>query len=133
VTFVPAVHSSSVGVKEGGVEVTHAAGNPMGFLIAIRNGPTLYHTGDTDVFGDMQMLRAARVTVMLACIGDHFTMGPERAAQAVDLVQPSRVIAMHYGTFPILTGTPADFVAGLKNWELLGRYQPMALHSTLEL
>lgn len=133
VTLVPAVHSSSVVSKEGKEEVTQPAGTPVGFLIAIRNGPTLYHTGDTDVFGDMQLLRPAKVTLMLACIGDHYTMGPERAAEAVNLVQPGRVVAMHYGTFPLLTGTPAEFVAALQTKNLLSRYQPLALHGTLEL
>jgi L-ascorbate metabolism protein UlaG (beta-lactamase superfamily) len=133
VTFVPAVHSSSVQSKEGKEEVTQPAGTPVGFLVAIRNGPTLYHTGDTDVFGDMQLLRPAKVTLMLACIGDHYTMGPERAAEAVNLVQPGRVVAMHYGTLPVLTGTPAEFVAALQNKNLLNRYQPLSLHGTLDL
>ncbi|CAN5922467.1 metal-dependent hydrolase [soil metagenome] len=111
VTFVPAVHSSNVGeapnVKPGG--------NPGGFIVAIKGGPTLYHTCDTDLFGDMaQIAKFARVDLMLACIGDHFTMGPDRAAEAVKLVKPKQVAAMHYGTFPALTGTPADFAKALK-------------------
>ena len=133
ITLVPAVHGSTVDAKEGGRAVSYPAGNPVGFLIAIRNGPTLYHTGDTDAFGDMQMLRAAKVTLMLACIGDRYTMGPERAAEAVTLVQPARVAAMHYGTFPTLTGTPAAFAAALKARGLLSHYQPLQLHETLEL
>ena len=102
-------------------------------VIAIRNGPTLYHTGDTDVFGDMQLLRSMKVTLMLACIGDHFTMGPGRAAEAVALVQPAKVSPMHYGTFPVLDGSPSDFAAALKAKGLLDRLQPMQLHETLEL
>ena len=133
VTLVPAVHSSSVRVKEKQGEVTYPAGNPIGFVIAVRNGPTLYHTGDTDVFGDMQMLRSMKVTLMLACIGDHFTMGPSGAAEAVALVQPVKVSPMHYGTFPALTGTPSDFAAALKAKGLLDRDLPMQLHTTLEL
>lgn len=133
VTLVPAVHSSTVTVKEAQGEVAYPSGNPIGFVIAIRNGPTLYHTGDTDLFGDMQLLRGMKVTLMLACIGDHFTMGPSHAADAVALVQPTKVAAMHYGTFPVLTGTPAEFVAALKARGLLERYQPLQLHETLEL
>jgi L-ascorbate metabolism protein UlaG (beta-lactamase superfamily) len=133
ITLVPAVHGSTVDAKEGGRAMSYPAGNPVGFLIAIRNGPTLYHTGDTDAFGDMQMLRAAKVTLMLACIGDRYTMGPERAAEAVTLVQPARVAPMHYGTFPTLTGTPAAFAAALKARGLLSHYQPLQLHQTLEL
>ena len=133
ITLVPAVHSSAVRVKEGQGEVAYPSGSPIGFVIAIKDGPTLYHTGDTDVFGDMQMLRAMKVTLMLACIGDHFTMGPARAADAVALVQPAKVSPMHYGTFPVLTGSPSDFAAALKAKGLLDRYQPLQLHVTLEL
>ena len=133
VTFVNAIHGSSVSVKEKGGDVGYAAGNPMGFVIAVRNGPTLYHTGDTDAFTDMQLLRSMKITLMLACIGDHFTMGPERAAEAVSLAQPAKVAAMHYGTFPVLTGTPAQFAAALKAKDLLLRYQPLQLHETLDL
>lgn len=111
ITFVPAIHSSTVGENPKLVP----GGNPGGFVIAIKNGPTLYHTGDTDVFGDMaQISKFAKIDVMLACIGDHFTMGPDRAAEAVRLVHPKRVAPMHFGTFPVLTGTPADFAKALK-------------------
>ena len=111
ITFVPAVHSSNVGeapnVKPGG--------NPGGFVVAIKNGPTLYHTGDTDLFGDMaQIGKFAKIDLMLACIGDHFTMGPDRAAEAVKLVKPKQVAGMHFGTFPILNGTPAEFAKAVK-------------------
>jgi L-ascorbate metabolism protein UlaG (beta-lactamase superfamily) len=133
VTLVPAVHSSAVTVKEAKGEVAYPSGNPIGFVIAIRDGPTLYHTGDTDLFGDMQLLRPMKVSLMLVCIGDHFTMGPVRAAEAAALVQPARVAAMHYGTFPALTGTPAEFAAALKAKSLLERYQPLQLRETLEL
>ena len=84
-------------------------------MITIRGGPTIYHTGDTDLFSDMGLLpRFHEIDVMLACIGDHFTMGPARAAEAVKLVKPRTVIPMHYGTFPILTGTPEAFERELK-------------------
>jgi len=51
---------------------------------------------------------------MLVCIGDHFTMGPEGAADAVRLVAPAKAVPMHYGTFPVLTGTPQQFAAALR-------------------
>ena len=108
ITFVPAVHSSNTG--EG-----KAAGNPGGFVIAIKGGPTLYHTGDTDVFGDMaQIGKFAKIDVMLACIGGHFTMDPTRAAEAAKLVKPKQIVPMHFGTFPALKGTPAELGAALK-------------------
>ena len=133
ITYVNAIHSSTVAVKEKDAEVSYPAGAQIGFVIAIRNGPTIYHTGDTDVFTDMQMLRSMKITLMLACIGDHFTMGPERAAEAVALVQPAKVAPMHYGTFPVLTGTPAQFAAALKAKDLLLRYQALGIHETLDL
>ena len=133
ITLVNAIHGSTLTAKEKGGDVPYPAGNPIGFVIAVRNGPTIYHTGDTDEFTDMQLLKPMRVTLMLACIGDHFTMGPERAADAVSLVQPEKVAPMHYGTFPVLSGTPAQFAAALKAKGLLGKYQPLGLHETLEL
>ena len=133
ITLVNAIHGSTLTAKEKGGDMPYPAGNPIGFVIAVRNGPTLYHTGDTDEFTDMQLLKPMRITLMLACIGDHFTMGPERAADAVSLVQPEKVAPMHYGTFPVLSGTPAQFAAALKAKGLLGKYQPLGLHETLEL
>ncbi|HET9158303.1 MAG TPA: metal-dependent hydrolase [Myxococcaceae bacterium] len=133
VTIVNAIHGSTLTAKEKGGDVPYPAGNPVGFVVAVRNGPTLYHTGDTDVFTDMQLLKSMKVTLMLACIGDHFTMGPERAAEAAAMVQPEKVAPMHYGTFPVLSGTPAQFAAALKARGLLGRYQPLQLRETLEL
>lgn len=112
VAFIPAVHGSTI---SGMDEKLHTGGNPGGFLISVKNGPTIYHTGDTDVFGDMRLVpQFHKVDVMLACIGNHFTMGPQRAAEAVRLVHPKVVIPMHYGTFPVLTGTPQAFGQALK-------------------
>jgi L-ascorbate metabolism protein UlaG (beta-lactamase superfamily) len=118
ITFVTAVHGSDL---EGG-EGTALAGLPApagdagGFVIRVKNGPTVYHAGDTDVFGDMALIgKFNPVDVFIAPIGDKFTMGPERAAHATRLVNPKKmVIPMHYGTFPALTGTPAAFDLALK-------------------
>lgn len=116
VAFVPAIHGSTVEIagmpEEGSLE---AAGQPGGFLVTVKDGPVIYHAGDTDVFGDMALVGAFRpVDVMLAPIGDKFTMGPARAAIAARLVNPSKaIIPMHYGTFPVLTGTPAAFSEAL--------------------
>ncbi|MBF0334850.1 MAG: metal-dependent hydrolase [Alphaproteobacteria bacterium] len=112
VAFVPALHGSDI---EAGLD--RASGGPAGaFLISIKDGPAIYHTGDTDVFSDMALVNAFRkVDVMIACIGDKFTMGPGRAALATRLVDPTRMaIPMHWGTFPALTGTPAAYDAALK-------------------
>jgi L-ascorbate metabolism protein UlaG (beta-lactamase superfamily) len=131
ITFVPAVHSSAIGT-----DPNHASygGEPGGFVIAIKNGPTLYHTGDTDVFGDMANVgKFFKVDYMLACIGDHFTMGPVRAAEATKLVKAKNVIPMHFGTFPVLTGTPADFGKALKAAGSASKLVEMKIGQTLPL
>ncbi len=112
----------------------HYGGNPGGSLITIKNGPTIYHTGDTDVFADMALIpQFHKVDVMLACIGDHFTMGPERAAEAVKLVKPREVIPMHYGTFPVLTGTPEAFAKALRKQGAKSKLEVMKVDETLQL
>jgi L-ascorbate metabolism protein UlaG (beta-lactamase superfamily) len=135
--FVPAVHSSGIVPKQvggGADDATHFAGNPGGFFIQVKGGPSLYHTGDTDMFGDMDKIKQfGKVDVMLACIGDHFTMGPERAAEAVKLVGPGKVVPMHYGTFPVLFGTPDKFAAALKSKGLDKKMMPMVIGTAVNL
>lgn len=131
VTFVPAIHSSAV---QNAKQEAFAAGNPGGFLVSIKNGPTLYHTGDTDLFADMALVPTKHpVTVMLACIGDHFVMGPDRAAEAVKLVKPALVVPMHFGTFPVLTGTPEAFDGEIKKRGLGTKVQTLQVGGTLDL
>jgi L-ascorbate metabolism protein UlaG (beta-lactamase superfamily) len=90
-------------------------GAPAGFVITIRNGPLIYFTGDTDLFQDMRLIpNFGAIDLMFVCIGDHFTMGPARAADAVMLVSPRTVIPMHFGNQPIYTGTPDQFSRELK-------------------
>ncbi len=117
VTMVHAVHSNSI-VDEGRVIY---AGEPAGFVVRLPGGLTLYHAGDTAVFGDMRLIgELYRPELALLPIGDHFTMGPREAAQAVRLLGVRHVVPMHYGTFPLLTGTPEAFqrevaaIAGLQ-------------------
>ena len=80
-------------------------------MIEFENGFRIYHTGDTDVFGDMALIdRLLKPDLALVCIGGHFTMDPERAAFAMrELIKPKQVIPMHYGTFPVINRTPAEF------------------------
>lgn len=113
VKFVHAVHGDSMDTDKGPVY----AGRAGGFLISVKGGPNIYHTGDTDLFGDMMQLRG-KVDMMLICIGDKFTMGPVDAAHAVKMVKPMMVIPMHFGTFPLLTGTVEQFQAELKKYDL---------------
>lgn len=133
IAFIPAIHSSTVGEPEGAKNI-HDGGSPGGFLISVRNGPAIYHTGDTDVFSDMALVRQFhQVDVMLAAIGGHFTMGPERAAEAVKLVQPATVIPMHFGTFPIINGTPQALEKALNKNHSKTKVRTLAVGETIKL
>lgn len=119
VTFVNAVHGSELtpptipAPAPGQLAAIHS-GNPVGYVLQIEGGPTIYHTGDTDVYEDMKLIpEFFQVDLMLACIGGHFTMDPARAALAVEFVKPKHVIPMHFGTYPIVAGTPEQFRAAL--------------------
>jgi len=124
VTLVNAVHGSDLLMSkppESG-PATVPGGNPTGVVLQIDGGPTIYHTGDTDVFTDMKLIADFyKVDLMLACIGGNFTMDPVRAALAVQFVHPAHVIPMHYGTFPVLAGTPEQFKAALAKRKLAGK------------
>jgi L-ascorbate metabolism protein UlaG (beta-lactamase superfamily) len=105
ITLTDAVHSSST-VHEG---VSIDLGDPCGLVIRLENGFTIYDTGDTAVFGDMALIAELyEPDLVILPIGDHFTMGPREAAKAVELIGARRVVPNHYGTFPLLTGTPEE-------------------------
>ncbi len=132
VTFVPAWHGTAVEKDEN--SPPYYGGNPSGLIVAIRGGPTFYHTGDTDLFSDMALVsRFNKIDIMLVCIGDHFTMGPARAAEAVKLVDPRMVIPMHYGTFPVLTGTPEELDGEMKKRQLKTELRIMSVGETIAL
>ena len=100
-TMVNAFHSS-VGRRR---DVPRRAG---GIVVTLENGFTIYFAGDTCVFGDMQLIgRLYQPDVAVLPIGDWFTMGPEEAALALELLGTKRCVPCHYGTFGLLTGTPA--------------------------
>ena len=104
ITMVPAMHSSSV--EEDGRVIY--LGLAAGFVIKVEDGSTVYFAGDTSVFGDMKLIgEMYRPAIAFLPIGDLYTMGPEQAAVACDLLGVRQVVPMHYGTFPALTGTPA--------------------------
>jgi L-ascorbate metabolism protein UlaG (beta-lactamase superfamily) len=104
ITMVNAVHGSSV-VEDGRVV---SLGQAAGFVIRFEDGLTIYFAGDTDVFGDMRLIAELyRPQVAVLPIGDLYTMGPEEAAKACELLGVKQVVPSHYGTFPALTGTPA--------------------------
>jgi L-ascorbate metabolism protein UlaG (beta-lactamase superfamily) len=130
IAFIPAIHSSAI-ASDG--SPANYAGNPGGFLISIKNGPVIYHTGDTDLFADMALIPHFRpVTLMLTCIGDQFTMGPERAAEAVKLVNPKMVVPMHFGIFG-LPGTPEAFTQALQQQGVRSQVKRMQVGETLSL
>jgi L-ascorbate metabolism protein UlaG (beta-lactamase superfamily) len=100
ITMTTANHSSS---SHDGAYL----GESCGFVFRIEGGPTVYFAGDTNVFGDMELIaRLYAPDVAVLPIGDHFTMGPEEAAVALELLGAGRCVPSHYGTFPLLTGTP---------------------------
>ena len=104
ITMVPACHSSSL--TEDGRFVY--LGEPCGYVIRFETGMTIYFAGDTSIFGDMRLIADMyRPQIAFLPIGDTYTMGPEQAAKACELLGVAQVVPMHYGTFPALTGTPA--------------------------
>ena len=131
VTFVPAWHGSAV-MKDN--SAPYYGGTPGGLVIAITDGPTIYDTGDTDLFSDMALVsRYHDVDVMIVCMGDHFTMGPRRAVDAVQLIDPRMVIPQHFATFPVLTGTPDAFQRELKKREAKAELRVMKVGEKMAL
>jgi L-ascorbate metabolism protein UlaG (beta-lactamase superfamily) len=109
--MTPAVHSSGL---EDPVSHRHIyGGNPSGFIIRIKDGPTLYHTGDTAYFQDMTLIGDYAPDLALINIGGHFGMTPEMAAKAALAVKAKYTIPHHYRTFPILTQTAKPFIDAL--------------------
>ena len=101
-TMTDARHSSSS--EEGDY-----LGESCGFVIGFENGTKVYIAGDTCVFGDMQLIaRIYEPDVAILPIGDHFTMGPMEASVALELLAVDKCIPSHYGTFPLLRGTPQE-------------------------
>jgi L-ascorbate metabolism protein UlaG (beta-lactamase superfamily) len=121
VTMVEAKHSSGAQDETG----VHYVGVAAGFVLTIADGPTLYHAGDTAVFGDMDLIRELyRPEVVLLPIGGHYTMGPKEAALAVRFLQPQLVLPLHFGTFPPLTGRPAQLAALVDASVEVARWKP---------
>jgi L-ascorbate metabolism protein UlaG (beta-lactamase superfamily) len=103
ITMVHALHSC--GIQDGDKIIY--GGEACGYIIRLPGRLTVYHSGDTAVFGDMKLISELYAPdVALLPIGDHFTMGPREAAFAIRLLGVRHVIPIHHGTFPILTGTP---------------------------
>ncbi len=105
VTMVHADHSAGDWTAAG--QSPMYLGEPVGFVIELEDGMRVLFAGDTDVFGDMKILgEMHRPDVAFLPIGGHYTMGPAGAARAAALLGVRAVVPIHYGTFPILVGTP---------------------------
>jgi L-ascorbate metabolism protein UlaG (beta-lactamase superfamily) len=104
-TMTDAKHSSSC--PDG-----HYGGEPAGFVMTFGDGTRIYAAGDTCVFGDMELIgRLYSPDVAILPIGGHYTMDPEQAALALELLGVTRCVPCHYGTFPLLSGTPDELRA----------------------
>lgn len=115
VTMTDAKHSS--GILDEGKFVY--GGEPAGYVLHLPDGRRAYFAGDTAVFGDMALIAELyQPELAFLPIGDHFTMGPQQAALAARLLKVSTVIPMHYGTFPVLAGKPAELAELLRGLDI---------------
>lgn len=123
VDMVPAIHSSGMGNPLAGEKEPEVAygGNPAGFVIKIKNGPTIYHSGDTAYFNDMALIGEQKIDVALINIGGHFGMEPAMAARAAKAVHAKVVVPQHYGTFPVLTPDAKGFAEKLRKLVIRAR------------
>ncbi len=108
VTMTEARHSS--GYVDGGQMVY--MGEPAGFVVRLEDGRAIYFAGDTSLFGDMRLIGELYAPeIAFLPVGDRFTMGPAEAARACEMLGVRQVVPMHWGTFPLLSGTPAALKA----------------------
>jgi L-ascorbate metabolism protein UlaG (beta-lactamase superfamily) len=104
-TMVEAHHSAGAQDSNG----THYVGIAAGYVLTIKDGPVLYHAGDTAVFSDMKLIAELyHPQIAMLPIGGHFTMGPKEAALASRFLGATTILPLHFGTFPPLTGTPEE-------------------------
>ena len=117
ITQTRAEHSSELTITDPATKksTTHPGGEPAGFIIEMENGFKVYHMGDTGLFGDMKLIgEYYKPDLILMPIGGHFVMDPKDAAYATrEFLKPRFVIPMHYGTTPVLKGTPQEYLAAL--------------------
>jgi Predicted Zn-dependent hydrolases of the beta-lactamase fold len=107
VTMTSADHSA--GDWDNASGAPRYLGEPAGFVVELEDDSRIYFAGDTNVFGDMRLIRELyRPDLAILPIGGHYTMGPREAALAVELLGVREVLPIHYGTFPILAGTPGQ-------------------------
>jgi L-ascorbate metabolism protein UlaG (beta-lactamase superfamily) len=118
VTMTHAVHSCGI-LDEGKIIY---GGEAAGYVIKLPDGRSIYMAGDTNVFSDMALIEQLyKPELAILPIGDHFTMGPREAALACKILKAPKAIPAHFGTFPLLTGTPArlgEELQGLQDTEV---------------
>ena len=125
-TMVHAEHSGGVTLTGGGP--TSREVGCWGWVIRFEDGTVVYHSGDTDLFGDMGLVKDRwSPSIAVLPIGGHYTMGPRDAGRAAELVGAATVIPVHYATFPILAGTPEELAASTS-----ARVQPLEPGGTWE-
>jgi L-ascorbate metabolism protein UlaG (beta-lactamase superfamily) len=121
VSMVDAKHSSGAQDEKG----VHYVGIAAGFVLTIAAGPVVYHSGDTTVFRDMELIRELyQPKIAMLPIGGYYTMGPKEAALAVRFLQPETILPIHWGTFPPLTGTPDALAALVEPRARVVRWKP---------
>jgi L-ascorbate metabolism protein UlaG (beta-lactamase superfamily) len=117
ITAIHAEHSSELVWRNpaSSKDETHVGGEPVGYIIELENGFKIYHMGDTGLFGDMAFIgQYYKPDLVLIPIGGHFVMHPKEAAVATkDFIKPKFAIPIHYGTTPVLKGTPAEYIKAL--------------------
>jgi len=86
-------------------------GNPCGFLLTTYDGRKIYMAGDTGLFGDMKLIGEEGVDLAVIPIGDNFTMGPDDALRAIELLTPKHVIPIHFGTWSLIVQDPDAWAA----------------------
>jgi L-ascorbate metabolism protein UlaG (beta-lactamase superfamily) len=110
-TMTRAQHTAHIDLPNGGTTAPHES---VGYVLRLSDGTVLYAAGDTGIFGDMRLLADLyQPTVALLPIGGRYTMGPLEAAHAARLLRVPHVVPFHYGTYPVLTGTPEQLRAHL--------------------
>jgi L-ascorbate metabolism protein UlaG (beta-lactamase superfamily) len=113
VTMTHAIHSCGI---QDGDQIIYG-GEAAGYILHLPDERTVYFSGDTNVFSDMQLIeKLYRPDLAFLPIGDLFTMGPREAALACRLLNAKKVIPMHFGTFPSLTGTPDELARLLQDY-----------------
>jgi L-ascorbate metabolism protein UlaG (beta-lactamase superfamily) len=113
--MVSADHSSGIQGDKGVID----GGEPGGYVLRFDDGTSVYHAGDTNVFGDMRLIGGLyEPQLAMLPIGGHFTMGPLEASFAARMLGVKTIIPMHYGTFPVLAGTPDQLVGELSGTDI---------------